>query len=258
MAEGNPIRCIRRSLLTQSTADLKKYLKTRGPPAGIGPGSVPAISGIKESAAAAAAAATAGGEGTDRQIGSFDPDEQAYSTDNEYDFRIRSMTAGVLDLSKMGVARLPMSFLHKLQTSHAFDCSTESLSLLTSLNTSDNKLTSVPYDIIDRLPALKVLVCCGNKLGAAGADDGRIGRLPTSLRCLDISKNRVTASLLAAIVDCCHLSDLNAAKNSLDSIPASIAQLTGLRELQLANNQIVSISNVSFASLLSLEVLGLR
>ena len=30
--EGNPIRTIRRTLLTQSTEDLKKYLKTRGPP----------------------------------------------------------------------------------------------------------------------------------------------------------------------------------------------------------------------------------
>jgi hypothetical protein len=29
--DGNPLRTIRRSLLTQSTADLKKYLCTRGP-----------------------------------------------------------------------------------------------------------------------------------------------------------------------------------------------------------------------------------
>lgn len=28
--DGNPLRSIRRSLLTQSTADLKKYLRTRG------------------------------------------------------------------------------------------------------------------------------------------------------------------------------------------------------------------------------------
>lgn len=30
--DGNPIRAIRRSLITQSTHDLKKYLRTRGPP----------------------------------------------------------------------------------------------------------------------------------------------------------------------------------------------------------------------------------
>ena len=28
--DGNPLRTIRRSLLTQSTAELKKYLRTRG------------------------------------------------------------------------------------------------------------------------------------------------------------------------------------------------------------------------------------
>jgi Leucine-rich repeat (LRR) protein len=32
LLDGNPIRAIRRSLLTQSTHDLKKYLRTRGPP----------------------------------------------------------------------------------------------------------------------------------------------------------------------------------------------------------------------------------
>lgn len=32
LVDGNPIRTIRRSLLTQSTVDLKKYLCTRGPP----------------------------------------------------------------------------------------------------------------------------------------------------------------------------------------------------------------------------------
>ena len=29
--DGNPLRTIRRSLLTQSTSELKKYLRTRGP-----------------------------------------------------------------------------------------------------------------------------------------------------------------------------------------------------------------------------------
>jgi Leucine-rich repeat (LRR) protein len=32
LVEGNPIRAIRRSLLAQSTVELKKYLCTRGPP----------------------------------------------------------------------------------------------------------------------------------------------------------------------------------------------------------------------------------
>jgi Leucine-rich repeat (LRR) protein len=32
LLDGNPIRAIRRTLLTQSTHDLKKYLRTRGPP----------------------------------------------------------------------------------------------------------------------------------------------------------------------------------------------------------------------------------
>lgn len=32
LLEGNPIRSIRRTLLSQSTVDLKKYLCTRGPP----------------------------------------------------------------------------------------------------------------------------------------------------------------------------------------------------------------------------------
>jgi Leucine-rich repeat (LRR) protein len=32
VVDGNPIRCIRRNLLTQSTMDLKKYLRTRGDP----------------------------------------------------------------------------------------------------------------------------------------------------------------------------------------------------------------------------------
>jgi hypothetical protein len=37
LVEGNPIRTIRRSLLTQSTVHLKKYLCTRGPPLSLSP-----------------------------------------------------------------------------------------------------------------------------------------------------------------------------------------------------------------------------
>jgi hypothetical protein len=40
LLEGNPIRAIRRTLLTQSTHDLKKYLRTRGPPLGSAAGTI--------------------------------------------------------------------------------------------------------------------------------------------------------------------------------------------------------------------------
>ena len=76
--EGNPIRTIRRSLLTQSTDDLKKYLRTRGDP--------PQSAHTHSHTHTANTTATAGGA-------------VAYETED----RVRSMTGGTLNFSGLNL-----------------------------------------------------------------------------------------------------------------------------------------------------------
>jgi Leucine-rich repeat (LRR) protein len=265
-AEGNPIRSIRRTVLTQSTVELKNYLRTRGPPAGSAAQDAlqqqPVNSVQKQRQQLHAKASSGRGGGAGGGSGSFeydpyDPDLQV-NDDDIFSGRIRAMHSNMLDLSKLGVSELPSNLIHKLQMSHGFDSDTMSLSGILKLNLSENNLQRVPVDVLLQLPHLSELNMSNNSFGTlpASLPSGTGQLFPASLRLLDISKCKLQTSHFLMFVMCGrNLKELRAHNNAIDFIPSELnTHCNSLRELKLNNNHLTSIANVDFALFPFLEI----
>ena len=113
------------------------------------------------------------------------------------------------------------------------------LTMLLSLNLSNNQLSSLSAEAFDGLTALTTLELFGNRLRSL--PPGIFDRL-TSLRRLDIENNRLS-SVPAGIFDrLTALRDLSLGRNQLSSLPAGLfANLTNLENLWLFSNQLSSL-----------------
>jgi Leucine-rich repeat (LRR) protein len=259
-AEGNPIRSIRRTVLTQSTVELKNYLRTRGPPAG----SHGAGTSLDEALPDPSASHTSTGafhkqrqpavKSGGFEFDPFDPDLQI-KDDDIFMERIRSMHSNSLDLSKLSCSDLPPGLIHKLQMSHAFDSETMTLGGIFRLNLSDNNLQRIPGELLTQLPQLSELNLSNNNLGAS-RPSGAVALFPASLRLLDVSKCKLQSSHLLMLVLCCqNVRELRAGNNAIDAIPSELnSHMNQLRELKLNNNALNSIATVDFSCFPALEI----
>lgn len=219
--DGNPIRSIRRSLLGRSTDELKAYLRTRGP-----------------------------------------PDSQDSSQNNEVEDihmlvlrRARASVAGSLDLSGLDLVAFPSDLFRCL----GHDYSQQ----IRSIDLSRNKLPSFPSEL-SFFNALKSLNLSRNLLGSTNLDSLTKASLPL-LTTLDISWNALTTHHLKIILRFLRNNDdysqhpltcLIASSNCISDIPPELMLHPSLRELQLANNKIVSLSNIDFGQLPKLEAIS--
>lgn len=239
--EGNPIRTIRRTLLSQSTEDLKKYLKTRGPPYN----------------------STMASNLTTTSIVSYDGITfQSDKINNEEILlvnRVRDMINGNLDLTDLKLTALPFDTLCPLIHTRNM-----SESQVISLNLSQNTLTirSLQDSNFLLFKGLIVLNLSSNSLskistiGGAGSSPTKPS-LPSSLRIIDVSGNALTydsfRAFLTTLDPDVQLVEFNLSNNNLVRCPDQLSSYSALRTLRIANNKLESIDDIKFAALLSLE-----
>ena len=227
--DGNPIRSIRRTLITRAdsnmTADLKKFLRSRGEQPFNGNSST-----------------GSGGSGGSSSNSNTDV--------SALEYRIRDIAeGGILNLAKFGLPKIiPDNVIEMLFNSHT-------LSSLTSMDFSGNSIEIIPSDFRN-LGMLKELNLASNKL-AIGLSSGyfETAWCPSSLRVLDVSNNGLTsrqAEILVSNAQC--LLCLKMGRNGLVDLPVNIVHISNLRELEISYNQITSLNTIEWTQL-PLEVL---
>jgi Leucine-rich repeat (LRR) protein len=219
--DGNSIKSIRQALLTGPAADLKTYLRTRGPST---------LAGEAEASA-------------DSLRG------------DQIQFRLRDITGGVLDLSGLGLAALPgnliaeLSCLPAFATLHTVNLGGNGLSdiprqlgeLLTvkAVHLSGNRLNEAsPPD---------------DRFGSS-----RSSVFPNGLTSLDVSMNRLSVTQLDFIIGQVNPRSLTALvvnNNVLPFLSPRLSMLGNLRVLRASFCGLTSIEDLDFGALPGLETL---
>ncbi|GIQ83575.1 hypothetical protein KIPB_004920, partial [Kipferlia bialata] len=246
LADGNPFRSFRRSVLDRGTAGVLSYLRSRLPVGHPGLAQAEGKGGILDQEEDKDAASRI----ADASRGAMDlvPDV--------HNLRTISRQQSDVCLSGMKLDRVPYeltstpalyTLLAELDLSHnrldsaGLSPLTSSLGLFTALRTLDlshNHLSSVDNGIGDS-PGLTVLSLSHNRLGTLPSSLAHIHSLVT----LDLSYNKFTDAALSGI-DYQGLGDLqtlNLSHNSLTSLPDCLTRLAKLRVLDASGNRIVSI-----------------
>ncbi len=217
--DGNPIKSIRQLLLSKPTNELKTYLRTRGP-------SLCCPDGGSE-----------GGKDS--------------GLDGQVQFRMRDITAGVLDLSGLDLTGVSAQWVADLRQLPAF-------ASLHSLDLSRNSLCEVP-SVLRELTAVKVLLLANNTLchGSSGGSAGG-GEALRAVASLDVSQNRLSAEAFEALLLQANrhtLTELAANNNSLGRLPPHLSRMTALRSLRLCGCQIATLRDLDLRALQQLETL---
>ena len=216
LLDGNPIRSIRRSLLTQSTDELKAFLRTRGPPYC---------------------------EGSSKC---------ADDTHMHVLMRARGSVVGKLDLSDLDLLEFPPDLFHSLGP--------EFSSRFHTIDLSMNRFKSFPTEL-QTFSVLKNLNLSKNLLGTTSLEALNRTSLPL-LSNLDISANQLTTyhfgMILRALIRNSSyprhpLSCLVVSMNVITDLPPELELHAALRELDLSENRITSLSTISFKHLPKLE-----
>lgn len=218
--DGNPIRSIRRSLLGKSTDELKAYLRTRGPP-----------------------------HSHDSSQNDEAEDVQTIALR-----RARASVAGCLNLSGLDLVAFPSDLFRSLGHEYSGQ--------LHSFDLSKNKLSSFPSEL-SLFAALKSLNLSRNSLGSTNLESIKRASLPL-LTTLDISGNALTTHNLKSILRSLRnnasysqhpLTCLIASMNAVTDVPTELMLHSSIREIQLADNKIASLSNIDFRQLPKLEII---
>ncbi|KAF4146905.1 Leucine rich repeat [Phytophthora infestans] len=231
IVDGNPLRAIRRAVISAGCESLKKYLRTRGaPPAG--------VDVLEE-------------ERDELQIErerSTHADDGAQPA-SDYIFQFREAAAsGTMILMNNSLNVLPPDLVGQGQ----FDFG----STLFHLNLSSNQLRSLPA-AIGELVSLKTLTVEDNELQAL---DPSIAALP-HLELLRLRKNSLSAESISeflgnspALGD--SLKELDVRNNSLATLPVEISQLRSLETLLLGFNRLETLDRFPWSQLTKVSVVS--
>jgi len=233
--DGNSIKTIRQALLTKPAAELKAFLRTRGP----------SLRGAADSSSSFSSTATGG-----KQAGGSAVDPQLL-------FRIRDMgsVSGLLDLSRLKLTNLSADLAEVVLTM-------PSSSSLAAMDVSSNKFNYLPLDMLQHLPMVRSLVATDNQLGDGQGLVSADGSPQNSgLTALDMSNNKLSSYLLSELLsngNLVQLRDLCVSCNPLKAVDPLLNQLSQLRVLRLGFCGLVgSIDPLDVSNMPHLQTLDL-
>lgn len=240
LVDGNPIRTIRRALITRQGANcteaLKESLRSRGenPVDGRSTG---AVTG-RPSGVVSGGAGSSQGELTG------------------IDIRIRDVSdrGGTLDIRECKLAPLlPRELFTALFNSNV-------LASLTQIDASNNGLAMLPLELAQTPPStpLAKLNFRSNQLGRGVEEGLSLSWAPAFLTSLDVSANGLSTGQLNTIVsELSCLQHLDASSNALASWPKALSHVCSrsLREVRMSNNRLVDLSTFDATAHTKLEVL---
>lgn len=240
MAEGNPLRTIRRSVISGGTEVLKKYLRTRGGP----PEGVEALEEEFDEFA------LRDKQRRDEVVLGAAASAQSLSSQHEYLFR-DAASSGNLQLVDMGLMALPPH----LQGYGKFKFS----ATLVQLNLSKNRIGSLPKEI-GELAALQSLVAEECALTAIHPSIANLSQLQH----LRLRKNLLKSEAIDAMISsdspagiCGSLRELDLGNNVLTTIPERLTLLKSLDTLLLSFNRVQSLDGFAWSSMHRLSILTL-
>ncbi|TMW66370.1 hypothetical protein Poli38472_004135 [Pythium oligandrum] len=239
--DGNPLRSIRRSIISAGTQALKKYLRTRGSP----PEGVEALEEEFDEFA------LRDKQQQEEKQGGFVMDGNAEAS-SEYEYLFRdAASSGALQMVDMRLQSLPDQVIgtgkYKLAET------------LIQLNVSKNRIGSLPK-AIGELFALQTLIAeeCG-----LTSIDSSITML-NQLQHLRLRKNFLTADAVNAFFEfgeqanCRHsLKELDLRNNYLTEVPSRCQVLFTVDTLLLSYNRIQTLEGFPWASMKRLSVISL-
>ncbi|KAF1329234.1 Leucine-rich repeat-containing protein 40, partial [Globisporangium splendens] len=240
LVEGNPLRTIRRAVISGGSEVLKKYLRTRGgPPEG--------VDALEEEFDEFALREKK--QQDEVRLGAA-ASAESISSQHEYLFR-DAASSGNLQLVGMGLMALPPH----LQGHGKFNLS----ATLVQLNLSKNKLGSLPKEI-GELAALQSLIAEECVLTAIHPSIANLSQLQH----LRLRKNLLKSETIDAMISsdnqagiCGSLKELDLCNNVLTTIPVRLTLLKSLDTLMLSFNRIQSLDGFPWASMQRLSILTL-
>jgi len=235
LVEGNPLRSIRRAIISAGTEPLKKYLRTRGgPPQG--------VDAMEEEV----------DEFTlrQREVEQDEPMAEEPPLEDEYLFR-DAAASGSLHLVDMKLHQLPS----QLQAAGKYRFG----GTLVHLNLSKNWLVELQA-AVGELASLQTLTAeqCGLK-----SVDASIATLPRLER-LRLSKNSLTAAAVNAMLASgsrasisSSLKELDLRNNALTEIPRNVQVLKMMDTLLLSFNRIRALDGFPWSAMRQLSVVSI-
>lgn len=249
--DGNPIRSIRRTLISGSTHDLKAFLRTR----------------VKEED-------TTEVESSQANVKIIVSNKVTHITVENYKYlvenRIRDSENRCVDLSKKNDSDLSIDdekldkYIYDcVMKSHYYDHNNHILTII-SLSLEGSSLTaqSLSSAFFQSLPLLKSLNLRGNQLGVnhtvfRNSNASNMGSyFPSSLLHLDISSNNIHDNILDQFLSGLNLERLYVANNNISIIPLSLQAHNKMKEIDFSMNQIKNI-NFEWSRLSLLESIDL-
>ncbi|TYZ62499.1 hypothetical protein PybrP1_008709 [[Pythium] brassicae (nom. inval.)] len=236
VVDGNPLRAIRRSVLSAGCESLKKYLRTRGAPP-------PGVDALEEEVDELQLHR----ERLARKAGSTTSPSRA---SGELDHLFRGAAAsGTLDFSAKGVHEVPSELVGAGSYNFA--------STLLHLNLSKNGLTHLPA-AIGTLSALVSLTVEENSLKSV---DPSIATL-RHLQLLRARKNQLSSDAVNACLGGhpaigASLKELDLRNNALAQVPTGLRRLRAMETLLLSFNRIESLDGFPWGELASASVVSI-
>ncbi|KAL3667499.1 hypothetical protein V7S43_007720 [Phytophthora oleae] len=236
IVDGNPLRAIRRSVISAGCESLKKYLRTRGaPPAG--------VDVLEE-------------ERDELQMERERLEQAAHVKTGDilppaFDYTVQfreAAASGALILTNSSLSTLPTDLVDQGHFSFG--------STLLHLNLSSNQLQSLPASV-GALVSLKTLTVEDNNLQSLHPS---IAALP-HLELLRLRKNHLSAESINELLG--HspsvgatLKELDLRNNSIAALPVEICQLHSLETLLLSFNRIETLDRFPWSQLAKVSVVS--
>lgn len=240
MVDGNPLRSIRRSIISSGTEALKKYLRTRGSP----PKGVDVLEEEVDEFSTMSKPSTAAD-----QVGAASTVSEM-SADQDYIFR---------DAASSGVLQLSGKRLHTLPDHVRGDGVYSFSTTLQQLDLSKNPLGHLSKEV-GELSSLHTLIAeeCGLR-----SIHPSVAKLPR-LQWLRLRKNMLTSAAVNTLLEISNgagvaqqLQELDLRNNMLTALPSKLQYLVGLDTLLLSFNQIRTLEGFPWSSMPALSVLSL-
>ncbi|KAG7381856.1 hypothetical protein PHYPSEUDO_005512 [Phytophthora pseudosyringae] len=234
LLDGNPLRAIRRAVISSGCESLKKYLRTRGPPAA----GVDVLEEERDELQ------------VERERLGNSNTEEGPPPASEYTALFReAAAAGTMILMNNSLAALPTDLVGHGQFNFG--------STLLHLNLSSNQLQSLPAPIGELL-SLKTLTVEDNELQCL---DPSIAALP-HLELLRLRKNHLSAESISEFLGASPalgdtLKELDVRNNSLSALPVEICQLRSLETLLLSFNRIETLARFPWSQLAKVSVVSI-